>query len=188
MRKETILIIPINFRKDADNPMDAIYIPQLTQAPERTEEIQVNECLPGLDTLTPIRGNVRVEHHGSYLQIAAHAEAITTLTCHRCLQQYNHRVVVDTSEIIWLDEAANQVDDLPLEREVPVEDLLESLPPDGHFYPAEWLYEQMCLAMPHRQLCDRDCPGITPEVESDSENTVDSRWASLEALKKQLPG
>ena len=37
--------------------MDAIYIPQLTKAPERTEEIQVNEFLPGLETLTPVRGS-----------------------------------------------------------------------------------------------------------------------------------
>ena len=41
--------------------MDAIYIPQLTKAPERTEEIQVKEFLPGLETLTPVRGRVRVQ-------------------------------------------------------------------------------------------------------------------------------
>jgi uncharacterized protein len=171
------------------NAMDAIYIPQLTQAPERTEEIQVKESLPGLDTLTPVRGVMRVRHCGNYLEVSAQAEAIMTCTCCRCLKQYNHRLVVDTSEIIWLDEAANQVDDLPLEREVAVEDLVESLLPQGYFYPSEWLYEQMCLEIPQRQLCAADCAGIEPlsATRTVSEPLIDRRWASLEALKKQLP-
>jgi uncharacterized protein len=172
--------------------MDAIYIPQLTKAPERTEEVQVEEFLPGLETLTPVRGHVRVQHHGTYLEVSAQAETIITCTCNRCLQQYNRRLGLDTKEIIWLDEAANQVNDLPLEREVIMEELLETLPPDGHFYPNEWLYEQMCLAVPLRQLCSRNCPGIpvisTAESSDSPETPVDNRWASLEALKKQLPG
>ncbi|WGV23997.1 YceD family protein [Halotia branconii] len=168
--------------------MDAIYIPQLTRASERTEEVQVKEFLPGLETLTPVRGHVRVQHHGNYLEVSGQAEAIITCTCNRCLQQYNQRLGVDTQEIIWLDETANQVEDLPLEREVAVEDLIETLPPDGYFYPSEWLYEQMCLAIPQRQLCDRNCPGIISNSGNGSNQPVDNRWASLEALKKQLPG
>ncbi|MEA5503266.1 YceD family protein [Halotia wernerae UHCC 0503] len=168
--------------------MDAIYIPQLTRASERTEEFQVQEFLPGLETLTPVRGNVRVQHHGNYLEVSGQAETIITCTCNRCLQQYNQRLEVDTKEIIWLDETASQAEDLPLEREVAVEDLIETLPPDGYFYPSEWLYEQMCLAIPHRQLCDRNCPGIISNSVDSSNQPVDKRWASLEAFKKQLPG
>ncbi|MHC5719160.1 MAG: YceD family protein, partial [Nostoc sp.] len=70
--------------------------------------------------------------------------------------------------------------------------LLETLPPDGYFYPNEWLYEQMSLAVPQRQLCDRNCPGILVSSTLDSsdspETPMDNRWASLEALKKRLPG
>jgi uncharacterized protein len=172
----------------SQNPMDAIYIPQLTKAPERTEEIQVEEFLPGLETLTPVRGNIRVQHHGNYLQVSGQAEAIITCTCSRCLQNYNQRLLLDTKEIIWLDEAANETENLPLEREVVMEDLLETLSPEGYFHPSEWLYEQMCLAIPQRQLCDRKCPGIAPITVNDSEKVVDSRWAGLEALKKELPG
>ncbi|MDZ8185350.1 MAG: DUF177 domain-containing protein [Nostoc sp. ChiSLP02] len=172
--------------------MDAIYIPQLTRASERTEEVQVKEFLPGLETLTPVRGRVRVQHHGNYLEVSGQAETIITCTCNRCLQQYNQRLGIDTKEIIWLDESANQLEDLPLEREVTMEDLVETLPPDGYFYPSEWLYEQMCLAIPQRQLCDRNCPGIPPINADTSEESVDkrvdNRWAGLEALKKQLPG
>ena len=169
--------------------MDAIYIPQLTTAPERTEEIQVNEFLPGLDTLTPIRGKVRVRHCGTYLQVSAQAETIITCSCNRCLQQYNQRLDVDTDEIIWLDENA-LVEDFPLEREVPLEDLVESLSPEGHFYPSEWLYEQVCLAIPQRQLCSSNCAGIEVSSQKKSEHPekpADSRWSSLEALKNQLP-
>ncbi len=172
--------------------MDAIYIPQLTRASERTEEVQFQEFLPGLETLTPVRGRVRVQHHGNYLQVSSQAETIITCTCNRCLQQYNQRLGIDTKEIIWLDETANQLKDLPLEREVSMEDLVETLPPDGYFYPSEWLYEQMCLAIPQRQLCDRNCPGIPPITADSSEKSIDepidNRWAGLEALKKQLPG
>ncbi|WP_017316751.1 YceD family protein [Mastigocladopsis repens] len=168
--------------------MDAIYIPQLTKAPQRTEEIQVTEFLPGLDTLTPVRGRISVQHHGNYLEVSGQAEAIITCTCNRCLQNYNQRLTVDTKEIIWLDEAANETDDLPLEREIAFDDLVETLSPDGYFYPSEWLYEQMCLELPQRQLCDANCLGIQPSTESKSDKLVDSRWASLEALKNQLPG
>ncbi len=168
--------------------MDAIYIPQLAKAPERTEEIQVKDFLPELETLTPVRGIIRVRHQGTYLEVSGQAEAIITCTCNRCLQQYNQRLAVDTQEIIWLDDIANQSQDLPLEREVAVEDLLENLPPDGYFHPTEWLYEQMCLAMPQRQLCKLNCPGILSTDAENSTTVVDNRWASLEALKKELPG
>ena len=164
--------------------MEAVYIPQLLKAPEQTQVIDVQEFLPDLETLTPVRGRIRVQHHGNYLDVSAQAEAISTLTCHRCLQQYNHRLTVDTSEIIWLEEGS-QPDDVPLERELAWEDLVESLPPQGYFYPSEWLYEQLCLAIPQRQLCDAQCAGI--QTTQETQQLVDQRWASLEALKKQLP-
>ncbi|MFQ4143091.1 YceD family protein [Chlorogloeopsis sp. ULAP02] len=167
--------------------MDAIYIPQLTKAPERTEEIQVKEFLPGLETLTPVRGRIRVRHCGNYLEVFSQAETIITCTCNRCLQSYNHRLVVDTSEIIWLDEAVEQEQVFVLEREIAVEDLVETLSPYGYFDPSEWLYEQMCLAIPQRQLCDQNCHGIQPVNNSNSEQLLDRRWSSLEALKKQFP-
>ncbi len=168
--------------------MDAIYIPQLSKAPEQTEEIQVKESLPGLETLTPVRGRIRVQYHGNYLEVSGQAEAIITCTCSRCLQNYNHRLAVDTKEIIWLDEAANDTENLPLEREIALEDLVETLSPQGYFYPSQWLYEQMCLEFPQRQLCNNKCPGIEPSTASNLEKPVDRRWASLESLKEQFPG
>jgi uncharacterized protein len=167
--------------------MEAIYIPGLTKAPEKTEVIQVEQFIPDLETLTPVRGQIRVQHHGNFLEVSASSETIVTLTCHRCLKQYNHRLTLDTSEIIWLDPAADQPDEGPIEREVAVEDLIETLPPQGYFDPSEWLYQQLCLEIPQRQLCDSLCKGIQPAPPAASAQPIDHRWASLEALKKQLP-
>lgn len=167
--------------------MDAIYIPQLAQASKPIEDIVVKEFLPGLNTLTPVRGNIRVEHRGNFLQVTAQAEAIMTLSCNRCLQQYNHRVRLNTSEIIWLDEAAVEEEFLA-EREVALDELVESVSPHGYFHPSAWLYEQMCLEIPQRQLCEEKCPGIEQnqqEIEPE-DKPIDRRWASLQSLKKQL--
>jgi uncharacterized protein len=167
--------------------MEAIHIPWLLKLPEQTNEIQVNELIAGLETLTPVRGRLKVRHQGNYLEVSAQAETIITLTCHRCLQQYNHRLKLDASELVWLDESANQPDDGPLERETALDDLVETLPPQGYFQPDTWLYEQLCLAIPPRQLCDQQCPGI-PVTDTESGSPTDRRWEALEALKRQLPG
>ncbi|MGB3640799.1 MAG: YceD family protein [Rivularia sp. (in: cyanobacteria)] len=167
--------------------MDAIYIPQLAQASKPIEDIVVKEFLPGLNTLTPVRGNIRVEHRGNFLEVTAQAEAIMTLSCNRCLQQYNHRVRLNASEIIWLDEEAVEEEFLA-EREVALDELVESVSPHGYFHPSVWLYEQMCLEIPQRQLCEEKCPGIEQnqqEIETEDQ-PIDSRWASLQSLKKQL--
>jgi uncharacterized protein len=91
------------------------------------------------------------------------------------------------SELVWLDELAAEPDYGSLEREIPLEDLVETLPPHGYFHPDTWLYEQLCLAIPPRQLCDQQCPGI-PIKEQGSVISRDQRWQVLEALKRQLPG
>lgn len=169
--------------------MKPINIPQLTKAPEQTEAIEFQDFIEELETLTPIRGRLQVTHHGNYLEVKARAETIITLTCHRCLQQYNHRLILNASEIIWIDEAANQPDEGPLERETALEDLVETLSPNGYFYPNEWMYEQLCLEIPSRQLCDSACEGIelTPSSPGGAQPLADRRWAALEQLKKQLP-
>lgn len=165
--------------------MEPIYIPSLLKAPQKTEVLQFKAHVPDLETLLPVRGTVSISHQTTYLDVSAQLEAIVTLTCDRCLQQYNHRLVVSPSEPIWLDVNADRVDDLPLEQEVPSEDLTESLHPEGWFDPENWVYEQLCLAIPPQKLCDADCPGI--EVEPPEEEAIDSRWAALQQLKGQLP-
>jgi uncharacterized protein len=165
--------------------MEAIYIPQLLKKPTKKETLEVQEFIPNLETLTPVRGNMTVSHRGNFLEILAQVETIVTLTCDRCLKQYNQRLSLDTSEIIWLDKESDRDKTLPLEREVSVDDLSETLAVDGYFEPDTWLYEQLSLLMPLRQLCSQDCQPPAA-VALPNEPHFDSRWASLEALKKQL--
>ncbi|WP_159784890.1 YceD family protein [Sodalinema gerasimenkoae] len=165
--------------------MESIYVPSLLKAPQKTEVIDFKQFIPELETLMPVRGTVSVAHEGTYLQISATLEAIVTLTCDRCLQQYNHRLNISPEEVIWLDVNAGRVDDLPLEQEVLSEELTESLHPEGHFDPQDWVYEQLCLALPHRKLCRQDCGGI--DVETATPPIIDRRWAALQDLKGKLP-
>lgn len=165
--------------------MEAIYIPHLLKAPKRQLEIIVNDTLGDLDTLIPVKGTIGVRHGGNFLEIASQAETITTLVCDRCLQHYNHRLAIDTSELIWLESELENIADIPTEREVSLEDLSETLPPNGHFDPEAWLFEQLSLALPLRKVCGKNCPGADTEA-IPQENHVDSRWSSLAALKEQL--
>jgi uncharacterized protein len=165
--------------------MEAIHIPRLTQCPEQTQKIEFKTLLKDLKTLTPVQGLLKVSHRGNFLEVSAKAETIVTLTCHRCLQQFNHRLAIEPSELIWLDDKADQLEELPLDQDLSMDDLVETLPPNGYFDPETWLYEQLSLEIPQRQLCEQDCAGI--EVADDLKNPgIDQRWASLQALKSQL--
>ena len=171
--------------------METIYIPHLLTKTERKEVIDFEEILPDLETLTPVRGRLQVTHQGNFLEVKAKAETIVTLTCNRCLKQYNHRLKLQSSEIIWLEEKPSQPDASSGEFEVDLENLVENLSPTDSFSPSDWVYQQLCLELPHKQLCETKCPGIdfnqdAEETES-SETISDSRWASLAALKRQLP-
>ncbi|MEM8612053.1 MAG: YceD family protein [Cyanobacteria bacterium P01_H01_bin.105] len=165
--------------------MQRIYIPHLVKDPSKTRTVEVNDYLNTLETLTPVKGRIQIQHRGNFLEVSAQAEAIVTLMCHRCLQNYNTRVQVDTSEFIWLQEP--QAETYAEEVEVGLDELVETLPPQGHFDPSEWLYQQFCLAMPQRQLCDQACEGITnPLASDDTATAADQRWSALSALKQQL--
>ena len=166
--------------------MEAIYIPQLLKASDQKIEITLDESLENIKTLTPIRGTMIIRHGGTFLEIKVNADTITTLICDRCLQQYNNRLSLETTEIIWLDKNSNNFDDLPLEREIQLEDLSESLPIDGHFDPKKWLYEQIYLNLPLRKVCGENCSGAPSISEEKNPNIIDSRWASLASLKQHL--
>lgn len=169
--------------------MDTISLPQLLNAPNCTETIQFSESLDGFDTLMPVKGWIKLTHQGTYLDVSAQAETIVTLVCDRCLQQYNHRLSIAVSEMIWFQSKSD--DDLyepGSEIEVALEDLIETLAPEGMFESAAWLYEHLCLALPQRKLCDEDCDGI--EIPHNANETnhapIDHRWSGLESLKQYL--
>ena len=162
-----------------------IYIPHLLNFPGRTQSLMIDENISDLESLTPVRGEMTVRHGGTFLEITVKAETIITFSCDRCTKQYNQRLALDQSEIIWLDKEADLPQKFPKEREVSCEDLSETLSPEGHFEVEKWLYEQFSLAFPLRRLCGNDCqaPLIdSPQVEA----SADGRWSALEILKRQL--
>jgi uncharacterized protein len=163
--------------------MEPVYLPHLSRRQDRTQQIIVDASIADLDTLTPVRGTISLRHGGNFLEVSAQAETIVTLKCDRCLCQYNHKLRLDIKETIWLDRHAETDYDSALEIEIPADELVESLPPDGHFDPETWLYEQFCLALPHRNICNDDCEGIatpsTAAVLPTAEATVDRRWQVL---------
>ncbi len=160
--------------------MEKIYIPRLLKMPEQKEEIKLNHQISGLNSLTPVRGVFQVAHRGNFLELQLQADTILTLSCDRCLQTFNYRLEVDTSEIILLKEQESDLN-LPLEREIITEDLSETLPPDGNLIVDDWIYEQLSLAMPLRNLCGNNCqPPMIKEKEDIT--TKDGRWSSLASL------
>lgn len=166
--------------------MEAIFIPRLTKAPDRTETIDIKAFLKDLKTLTPVQGWLRVTHQGNYLEVSAEAETIITLSCPRCLQQFNYRLSIEPTELIWLNESTVEPEETLFDRDLTMDDLVESLPPNGYFEPEAWLYEQLSLEIPQHQLCDQDCTGIEVSPEDFSDQLVDRRWASLQSLKGKL--
>ena len=164
--------------------MKDIFLPQLFHAPERTETLVFNQMVPGFTSLVPVRGKLTVKHGVTFLEVLLEADTIVTLTCDRCLQQYNQRLAINTSELIWLDEVEEKEENHPQEQQVALEDLSETLFSGGSFSPKDWLYEQLCLALPMCYLCGKNCQAPTSSTTPDS--FIDNRWQTLEQLKRSI--
>ncbi len=152
-------------------------IPDLLRLPAQTYEWPVKEQWPELATLTPVQGVVSICHHQTYLEIAANVETIVTLCCDRCLQYYNHRLRCTATELIWLTDDTTAAADIG-------DDLVETLPATGRIDLGDWLYQQLCLALPYPQYCDPQCKGILPPPPAES--AIDHRWAALAQLQSAL--
>ncbi|MFN3927626.1 MAG: YceD family protein [Pseudanabaenaceae cyanobacterium] len=157
--------------------MHKVYIPSIARAVNATVTLEFKEEIPDLATLTPPQGEIAIRHCGNYLTVKAKAWAIVTLTCDRTLRQFNHRLVVDTEELIWLAEDPSLVAD----------DLTETLPANGYFDPMTWLYEQFCLAIPFPQIAPDAPPSVDIDPAPDPEQ-IDNRWGQLRQLRSQLNG
>ncbi len=168
--------------------MEKLYIPQIAKAADATEVIEVKEFIKDLETLTPVQGVVKIKHQGSFLEVKVEASTIMTLTCDRTLTQFNHRLAIDTLELIWLEEPPSiHNGKYAKEQEVDLDDLVETLPPNGYFDVAGWLYEQLSLAIPFQKIAP-DAPELSkildtfPKDES-GDRSIDKRWAALSNLQ-----
>jgi uncharacterized protein len=163
--------------------MEKLFIPQIARAVDATENLEFKEFIAELETLTPVQGVIKVRHLGSFLEVSAIASTIMTLTCDRTLVQFNYRLAIDTSEMLWLSEPLPE-SNYPKEREIETSDLVESLSPQGYFDPNLWLYEQLVLAIPYPKIAP-DAPALDiTELDSPNlETPVDKRWAILSSLQ-----
>lgn len=168
--------------------LEPVAVAQLVYLTDQTLDLDFKGYFPDFETLTPVQGALQVRHHGNYIAVTVTAQTIATLSCNRCLGQYNHRLQVETEELIWLQDEADRGDDEPGldEDDREGDSLLETLPPNGSFNLAQWLYEQVCLALPSRQVCAPDCPGIAVTPEQSGDTGLDRRWLALQNLQNQL--
>ena len=78
--------------------------------------------LESLKSLTPVRGELTAEHRGNVLSVEGALSTIITLTCDRCLGQFNQQLSCQPSELIWLGDAPPSDDGSPSRRDhAPVE-------------------------------------------------------------------
>ncbi|MEB3317966.1 MAG: DUF177 domain-containing protein [Cyanobacteriota bacterium] len=147
------------------------------RALEQGKRWQVDQPIPDLETLTPVRGVVEAMHHGTALEVSGEVEAIITLCCARCLQPFNYPLRAEVSELIEFRGGPNPDDSLvnPLG-----EDLDDRLDPQGRFDPERWVFEQLSLRLPLVNRCGDDCPG--PSRWSSAAASTDPRWAALKTL------
>ena len=152
----------------------------------------VDQPIAGLNSLTPVRGSLRAEHHGNALEVEGTAGTIVTLCCDRCLQHFNHPLSFHSHELLWLGEEARQqgLETSLIEQGESVLDLdpdalSESLDPRGSFDPAHWTFEQLSLQLPAVNRCCPDCPG--PASWGSATSGIDPRWAALQALQHGDP-
>ncbi len=130
---------------------------------------QIGQPIAGLDTLTPVRGELQATHLGNVLEVRGRAEAIVTLCCDRCLQHFNMTLSAASTELVLIGAAES--DD---------GQLVERLDPRGSFDPEHWIFEQLSLQLPIVNHCGSHCPG--PATWSSASSGIDPRWQALQNL------
>ena len=142
---------------------------------------QIDQPVAGLNSLTPVRGQLHATHRGTVLEVEGEAGTIVTLCCDRCLQHYNHPLQAANRELLWIgDPAHNSNNPVSLEGEGDDSGLMEQLDPRGSFDPEHWIFEQLNLLLPIVNHCGSDCPG--PATWSSDNSGVDPRWSALQDL------
>jgi uncharacterized protein len=159
----------------------SIRLDDLLYASHQTITQEFKQFFRDFASLTPVEGSIRLTHRGNFLEAFGQANTIVTLTCHRCLQHFNHRLCIQFDEIFWIEDAPT---DLPREVELDPDDLAERISPKGEFDAEDWVYQNLYLELPTQLACRSDCQGV--EVERDTTPSLDPRWAVLRSLQQQV--
>lgn len=148
--------------------------------------------LEALPSLTPVRGEISAEHRGNVLAVEGSLDTIVTLTCDRCLRQFNQRLRSRSSELIWLGNAPPSDEEMQESEEISIIDgLVECLDPRGAFDPEQWAFEQLNLQLPVVNHCGDQCPGPASLHSSEEDRNAedkakaDPRWNALRKLRNE---
>ena len=147
--------------------------------------------LESLKSLTPVRGELTAEHRGNVLSVEGELSTIITLTCDRCLGQFNQQLICQPSELIWLGDAPPSDEQLQESEDISaLEGLVECLDPRGRFDPEQWVFEQLSLQLPVVNHCGSHCPGPPLPRESGGDHTSggepsDPRWQALRNFQRR---
>ena len=164
--------------------MRSIALQELRQLAEG-KHWDVDQPLPELGSLEPVRGWLLATHRGDDLWVQAQATTVVELICDRCLQPFPHRLSTAVEESIGLRSSSDPLDPELEFSSADGQEAMESIDPSGIFDPEHWLFEQLNLQLPLKRLCCSDCPGlIEPERPTASSNAMDPRWAALRELQQ----
>ena len=155
-------------------------IPELRALPEG-KHWQVDQPIADLSSLTPVRGDLRIVHHGTAIEVSATVDTIVTLTCARCLHDFNAPIHADVRELLEFSGEPSRHPEGSAEALADDQD--ERIDPRGNFDPERWLFEHLSLRLPLVNRCGDDCPG--PPCWSSSPTEADPRWAALRSLSPQ---
>ncbi|MEB3333819.1 MAG: YceD family protein [Cyanobacteriota bacterium] len=159
------------------SPLRPVPIQELRALPEG-KHWQVDQPIADFSTLTPVRGELRIVHHGTAIEVSATVDTIVTLPCARCLQDYNAAIQADLRELLQFNDNPSRHPEGSAERLR--DDLEEHIDPRGSFDPERWLFEHLSLRLPLVNRCGDDCPG--PPRWSSAPTPADPRWAALRRL------
>ncbi|MGF1576822.1 MAG: DUF177 domain-containing protein [Cyanophyceae cyanobacterium] len=156
-----------------------IRMDDLRRAPNQTIEVDFRQFIDQFDSLAPVEGRVQLTHGGTFLSVTGEVSTIITLACHRCLQQFNHRLYLEFDEILVIEEPVQ--DPLPVEMEIDSEDLAERIAPHGTLDVGDWVYQNLHLNLPIQMACRSDCAGVVVDPHLHPPQG-DPRWAALKSL------
>ncbi len=144
--------------------------------------------LDNFPTITPIEGELDIEHKGDYLIVKGFAETTVSLVCDRCLVEYSERLNCNNHEYIWIGQSIPKKDQAGLL--ISCDEIIDFIEPDGIFDPAAWVFEQLHLQLPVSKICGKECQGseilkenaINYLSTSKNMSQTDSRWDDLKKL------
>ena len=147
--------------------------------PEPVADLQVT--LARMPDDAPVEGDLLLESVVEGILVSGRLSGPLTLTCARCLVEFEGRVDVDVQELFSRgpERAADEY----------------QLSPEGSLDLEPMVRDGVMLALPVSPLCRADCLGLCERCGGDRnlgqctcvEETVDARWAALDALFADAP-